>query len=206
MVGVPACCKRCNAAATRDYRRRNREKVEAYDREYKDANRDLLRARARARQAVRRSGNSEAVRRAKRAWSATDKGRASRQRWRANNPDRERAHSAKRRSTAKGRLENSFRSQINASIVKGSKAGRRTFAILGYTSDELKRHLGRQFVGRMSWKNYGEWHVDHILPLAMFHYCTPDDADFQAAWSLSNLRPLWSGQNFSKSAKRQHLL
>jgi hypothetical protein len=53
----------------------------------------------------------------------------------------------------------------------------------------------------MSWENYGEWQIDHIIPLAAFNYETPFDMDFQRAWSLSNLQPLWALENMSKGDK-----
>ena len=67
----------------------------------------------------------------------------------------------------------------------------RTFEILPYTVDELKTHLEQQFTDGMTWDNYGEWHVDHILPLSSFQFTTINDFDFIKAWSLNNLRPLW---------------
>lgn len=101
-----------------------------------------------------------------------------------------------------------MRACIVQSIRKGSKAERRTEDLLGYSFEELKAHLERQFVGRMSWANYGRdgWHIDHIVPVASFNLETPDDPAFKACWALSNLRPLWGKENHEKHAKRLHLL
>ena len=59
-------------------------------------------------------------------------------------------------------------------------------------------HLEVRFQPGMSWDNYGEWHIDHIVPLAAFNYETPDDLDFGRAWALENLQPLWAKENIRK--------
>lgn len=86
------------------------------------------------------------------------------------------------------------------------KAGRSWESLVPYTIDDLILHLERQFLADMTWGNRSEWHVDHIQPLASFTFASPDDPEFQAAWALSNLRPLWANDNLQKSAKRQFLI
>lgn len=115
---------------------------------------------------------------------------------------------AKRYKSTEFRLENCIRQYMRLGLKKGSKSGRRTFELLGYTVGELRDHLEKQFIDGMSWENYGRggWHIDHRLPLAMFDCATPDSPDFKIAWALTNLQPLWEGQNFSKRDKRIYLL
>ena len=69
---------------------------------------------------------------------------------------------------------------------------KRTFEILPYTLEELMRHLEQQFIPEMIWDNYGEWHIDHIKPLASFNFNSIEDPQFIECWSLSNLRPMWA--------------
>jgi len=94
---------------------------------------------------------------------------------------------------------------INASLQSG-KGGRGWQRLVDYSLDDLMAHLERQFSTGMTWENRRLWHVDHITPLASFTFSGPDDADFKAAWSLSNLRPLWARHNQRKSGTRTHLL
>jgi hypothetical protein len=75
---------------------------------------------------------------------------------------------------------------------------RSTFDTLGYTLEELMKHLENQFVDGMSWDNYGEWHVDHIRPMSSFEFESVDDPEFKVCWSLDNLQPLWGPDNLSK--------
>ncbi|MFN3585184.1 hypothetical protein [Phenylobacterium sp.] len=84
--------------------------------------------------------------------------------------------------------------------------GRRTFEALGYSVEELVAHIERQFLPGMGWKNVNEWHIDHIRPLSSFDIRELGDAEFRAAWALTNLRPIWSALNLAKGAKLQFLL
>jgi len=76
-----------------------------------------------------------------------------------------------------------------------------TFELLPYSLDELITHLERQFTSGMSWDNYGEWHVDHIIPMSKFNITSVNDESFLECWSLNNLRPLWAKDNLSKNNK-----
>lgn len=98
-----------------------------------------------------------------------------------------------------------MRTGISASLGT-MKKGRRWEALVGYTVADLMLHLERQFPKGMTWDNRDLWHIDHVLPLASFHFETPDGPEFRAAWALSNLRPIWSADNLKKSAKRTHLI
>ena len=77
---------------------------------------------------------------------------------------------------------------------------------LGYTVDELKTHIEKQFRKGMGWHNRGEWHVDHIVPVASFQIDSVDSPDFKACFCLANLRPMWGKDNIRKGAKRVSLL
>lgn len=134
-------------------------------------------------------------------------GRKSWRKWADTKPEEVKAASRRARkkiyATTKGKLETSIRTGIYKSIAPGSKRGRKTFSLLGYTSEELRTHIESKFLPGMSWENFGKggWHIDHIIPLAVHNYETPDDIDFKRAWSLTNLQPLWEAENLSKGAK-----
>lgn len=65
-------------------------------------------------------------------------------------------------------LDRNIRVAIYKDIVRrgGNKNGRKWNDLVGYSTDELLTHLEKQFKPGMSWDNYGEWHVDHIIPRA----------------------------------------
>jgi hypothetical protein len=129
--------------------------------------------------------------------------------WRAANPDHEkrlgREWNRRKRRDPAFRLKSNIRCYVYASLSR-NKGGHRTEALLGYSIEALRTHLERQFLPGMSWDNYGEWHVDHILPVASFDFQTSDDPDFRACWALTNLRPLWGEDNVRKADKRLLLI
>lgn len=58
----------------------------------------------------------------------------------------------------------------------------------------------------MTWANMGEWHIDHIVPLASFTFRDADDPEVKRAWALTNLRPIWARDNIIKKDKREFLI
>jgi hypothetical protein len=95
---------------------------------------------------------------------------------------------------------------VRKHLRKSKGRSKKIEVVLGYTVDDLKLHLEKQFLPGMSWQNFSEWQIDHITPARFFNFSSIDDAEFREFWALSNLRPLWSSDNASKGAKRTHLL
>ncbi len=79
----------------------------------------------------------------------------------------------------------------------GWKKSKRTEEMLGCTFEQLKDHIGRQFVRGMSWDNRSKWHIDHIIPLAEAKTCE----DIISLSHFTNMRPIWARENLSKGAK-----
>ena len=73
------------------------------------------------------------------------------------------------------------------------------FDVLGYSQEELIKHLEKQFIDGMTWDNYGKWHVDHIRPITSFDIIEIGDEEFLKCWGLGNLQPLWGIDNIRKS-------
>lgn len=74
--------------------------------------------------------------------------------------------------------------------LKGRHKAESTRVILGIDLAGYKEHLEKQFTEGMSWDNFGEWEIDHIIPVSKggsFHY--------------TNTQPLWWGKNREKSNK-----
>jgi hypothetical protein len=84
-----------------------------------------------------------------------------------------------------------------SSVIRrfGGKKESTTYEILGYSAEQLKEHLKTLFEDGMSWENWGEWHIDHIIPVSKFE----KDTDPKIVNSLSNLQPLWASDNIKKS-------
>ncbi len=128
---------------------------------------------------------------------------ASMLKWRENNPEKYREAylktQRKNRITPQGKLNNMMGRSIWTAI-KGNKRGMKWEDLVGYTVDQLKKHIEKQFLPGMTWKNYSHktWHIDHIIPKCVFNYQNPEDIDFKRCWALKNLRPMWASENMKK--------
>lgn len=119
---------------------------------------------------------------------------------------KERLRWQKKQSDPKFRLHKSVAANLRHAL-RDQKSGRTWETIVGYSLDDLTRHLERQFKRGMTWDNYGtKWHVDHILPVSHFEIEDLRSPDLRACWALTNLRPLWKRDNLQKQAHRVFLL
>lgn len=185
--GVTDHCQECCKAMQRKYREENPEKVRRYRNDYRRIRREELREYA-----IRyREENLEAIR-------ERDK------ELRLENIDEhrkyDREYSAERRKNPKHRLNGTISMAINK-CLNGGKGGHHWEELVGYTLANLTTHIEQQFTKGMSWENYGDWHIDHIRPIADFNFESPDDPEFKECWSLWNLQPLWAKENWSKHDK-----
>lgn len=72
-----------------------------------------------------------------------------------------------------------------------------TYEVLGYNRKQLMDHLESLFTEGMSWDNYGEWHIDHIVPVSW--WLKNNITDPSQINDLLNLQPLWADENLTKS-------
>jgi hypothetical protein len=80
---------------------------------------------------------------------------------------------------------------------KGYSKNTKTQEMLGVDWKIAKQHIERQFTKGMNWNNYGNWHIDHIIPLASAK--TPER--LKQLCHYTNLQPLWAEENLSKNDK-----
>jgi hypothetical protein len=91
------------------------------------------------------------------------------------------------------RLRNVFR---RAGFVKSTRA---TIA-LGCSLEDFKIYLESRFEPGMTWKNYGAvWHIDHIMPCAIFDMTKPEHV--KRCFHFSNMQPMFAKENLCKRAK-----
>lgn len=107
------------------------------------------------------------------------------------------------RTPLQSKISKNMRCLLNVKLKNHgtSKFRQKTFDILGYSVDDLIRHLESQFEPWMTWDNYGKWEIDHIVPDSFYNYSSIYDVAFRESWKLSNLRPLEKSLNASKGAK-----
>lgn len=71
----------------------------------------------------------------------------------------------------------------------------KTIDILGYSAEDFRNNIEGKFSEGMKWSNWGEWHIDHIIPVSKFDKETSPSI----VNALSNLQPLWAIDNYIKS-------
>lgn len=189
-----------NRDRVKEWAKANPEKVNAQRKLYRLRHQDRLNSEARLK------SNPEA----KKAYYEKNKDKYLQKaaKWADNNKQKVKEirtrHKKKKMQDPWYRLNNSISCQIRNSI--NDKGGRSWQDAVGFTLEELKKHLELQFVDGMSWDNYGEWHVDHITPVSSFTCSSIEDKEFKSCWHISNLRPLWAVENIKKRNKLQFLL
>jgi len=89
---------------------------------------------------------------------------------------------------------------VHGAFKRGTNQFRKeakTEKILGCTIEEFRLYIESQFTKRMTLENHGEWHLDHILPLAT----AKTKEDIIRLNHYTNFQPLWAKDNILKSNK-----
>jgi len=82
-----------------------------------------------------------------------------------------------------------------AFLKKGYKKNTKTAKILGCSFKELEQHIENQFTKDMTWEDIGNWHIDHIIPVAS----AINEEEVFKLNHYSNLQPMWGKENIQKS-------
>ncbi len=142
----------------------------------------------RARATYQRNGHSQEVKKrklaAQRKWRRANRGRvnANQKRWIDKRPENRLALNLRKR------LHEFYKQRI------GKISG-----LIGCTPAFLRSHIEAQFKHGMTFGNYGEWHIDHVIPCAVFNLSDP--AQQRTCFHFTNLQPLWAKDNLSKGAR-----
>lgn len=99
----------------------------------------------------------------------------------------------KRKSDESFRIANNMRSILSYLVTGRQQTTSKDF---GGPRDIIRMHLESQFVDGMSWANYGEWEIDHIVPVSS--YDQTDKVQLSKCWHYSNIRPVWQKENRQK--------
>jgi len=92
----------------------------------------------------------------------------------------------------RGRMSKAIKRHGQGVSIKGCK-----LRYLGCTAHEAFRYITLMLKNNMSWDNYGEWHVDHIIPLCSFDLSKEEER--RKAFHYTNLQPLWAIDNMRKN-------
>jgi hypothetical protein len=88
------------------------------------------------------------------------------------------------------RLKTVLRSRVY-SAIKNQKSikSKKTMELVGCEISFLKTYLTNLFQKEMSWDNYGDWEIDHIIPCYFFDF---NNINHQlVCFNYRNLQPMW---------------
>ena len=95
------------------------------------------------------------------------------------------------------RLAKNYRSRIWYYMKSHKKGDKHSIDFLGCSIENFWIHLEKQFTKGMTRKNYGKWHIDHIIPLAS----AKTKEELEKLYHHSNCQPLWAKDNLAKNSK-----
>lgn len=193
------------------YREANAESVAAIKKDWYERNREEVAAKAK----IRREENAESIKASKKSYynANVEKMRQSkRDYYHANKSDlvaKQKVYRTENRESLNtyfrerrkrdplfkmgAYLRNMLRRILKAS---GTVKKESSSAIVGYGPTELKLHIESLFTDGMTWENYGEWHIDHKIPISLMTLYGIDDPAIINA--LTNLQPMWAIDNLTK--------
>lgn len=99
------------------------------------------------------------------------------------------------------KYSHNIRNLIRGSFKRGCKGvykkGLKTENILGCSIDFFIEYISNKFKNGMTLENHGEWHLDHIIPIAT----AQSEDELIKLNHYTNFQPLWSKENLKKGSK-----
>jgi hypothetical protein len=201
--GIASICKECDNILSRNYQKKNIEKVLIRNKKWINENKDRIKSR--------RISNSAVLNERRRLKYLKDENHREKlkeaSRLRRQNPKHRQKILAKQRERRKEKLKSDpyFRMVMNLRrrfllTLHGRYKEAPTRALVGCSWEELRRHLESKFRDGMTWENYGKfWHVDHISPCKSFDLSVKENQ--HKCCHFSNLQPLLRLENLRKGGK-----
>lgn len=109
-----------------------------------------------------------------------------------------RLRSQKRLLDPSERIASNIRTRIRLELKGGAKYSK-SEDLLGISFEKFKEYIESLFSEGMSWENYGQWHIDHIIPCNFFDLTLEEHQ--KICFNYKNQQPLWERDNLSKGCK-----
>ncbi len=182
VMGKKPRCKQCAREQALGYTERNKERIRERSKEWYRNNKE------------RKLASNKAWKQANKEYYSTKQSEYAKE-------NREKIVERKRIARNKDplvMLRYRVRSRLkNALLYAGVSKDTKTFKTIGCTPDFLKEYLEGKFLEGMSWENRGEWHIDHIVPLAS----ATSTEELLRLCHYTNLQVLWAEDNLRKGAR-----
>jgi hypothetical protein len=215
--GKSIYCYGCELVRAKDYREKNREKVNKSSKKWRENNpekyKDTIKKyidknpQMSSKERTKKYRENEEYRlnlskkRRKKYQENIEVEREKRKKYYHENKDKEREkNDAWRKNKLKNdgffRMKKRLRDRIR-DYMKGNHVGKKTKDIVGLEYEEFKTYISDKFTDGMNWDNYGKWHLDHIIPL----YEAKTEEEILKLNHYTNLQPLWAEDNLKKNRK-----
>jgi len=190
--GLRYDCKSCRA----EYRRQNREHINAKSKQYYIEHRDTLLPKNKE----YRVANIDVINQQRKEYRDRPEIKEhNRKKQQEYLPKRKAAMKHKYHSDINYRLAVTIRSKLWEALKKGRGKQHRSLDYIGCDLEFLKKWLEFRFDENMTWENWGPyWHIDHILPISAFKLSESTTDDKHVCFHWTNLQPLKSFDNQSK--------
>jgi len=215
--GLVNYCKECEKIRSLEYRVKNREKInlknkdrrkknpdkhKEYYKKYVEKNPDKSsKERLRLYRQNPEFVEKEKERRRKYYQDNIEREREIRKKYYHNNKESERKKNdfwRKQKMKEDGffRMKRRLRDRVR-DYMNGEHISKKTKDIVGLDYKEFKTYISNKFTENMNWDNYGDWHLDHIIPLCE----AKTEEDLFKLNHYTNLQPLWAEDNLKKNRK-----
>lgn len=200
--GLDGWCRSCNRQQAKAWYNANTKRAAATKKEARIVRGDILRQRVRD----WRSANKDHLRAYWRKYHEQNYSRKQVYKtvYRKRNRELLTAYQKKWRNNPAVRMRINISNRLR-DILKTGKAGTYWETLVGWSANELWPHLETLLQPGMTRNNYGLssgatkwWTIDHKKSIHSFGYPMPGTQEFKDCWSLENLQPMWSSENFSK--------
>ena len=184
--GLHTYCKKCQAEYRKKWHQDNREKNKESSKRWRKENME------RASEYYEKYYQENKERKAEyyKKWYKENKGKRDEQhkKWRQ----------SKRESDPLFKLRCNLRSRTCMAFkVSSWKKNTKTQEMLGTDYETAFKHIESRFRQGMSWDNFGEWQIDHIIPLSS----AKSKEELVKLCHYTNLQPLWANENKTKGDK-----
>ncbi|CAB5226259.1 hypothetical protein UFOVP760_38 [uncultured Caudovirales phage] len=184
----------------KSYREQNSERIREYCKKHKEKNKERYKEQRRQHYLK----NREQIREQDKAYYQQNKERIKES---AREYQKKNRESINKKTVLKLKTNKQYklRCVLSTRIATAIKSGKgtktvSTIELLGCTIDHARRHIESLWQPEMTWENYSlkGWHIDHIKPCAAFDLTDPEQQ--KQCFHYTNLQPLWSKVNRSKSS------
>ena len=155
----------------KEYRKKNKESISEYNKKYHIQNKEKISQRKKNFKSI--PENREKINQYMKEWTKKR---------------REKDSLFKIACSLRGRINRAFNSKF-------WKKNGNTQKLLGESFEFVHKYIEVQFTKGMNWENYGEWHIDHKIPL----YYAKNEEHLKSLCHYTNLQPLWANENLVKN-------